>query len=249
MTTENRPEAADEDISWGAYLTFPSADMVEFLGCYGFQWIFLDHQHGAFPPAFCRDLLRAVSLDDMECFVRIHKADEELITQYLEAGVNGFFAPNISSAEQARAFTEAVAAVHSSSSRSRRMKYGFSQHLSNPLPEEPPAATIALIESEAGINALEEILSVPGIEYAAIGTGDLRISMGIPPGKSDPRLTKIVGTFRARMKDHGVQEIAVVSNRQQAAAAIEAGVQRIAIPETAMITAGAERIVGRKLFE
>jgi 2-dehydro-3-deoxyglucarate aldolase/4-hydroxy-2-oxoheptanedioate aldolase len=60
------------------------------------------------------------------------------------------------------------------------------------------------IETMAGFERLDEILSVPGLDVALIGPYDLSTSMGIPGEVNHPRMVRAVDVFLKGCKRYGV---------------------------------------------
>ena len=60
-----------------------------------------------------------------------------------------------------------------------------------------------LIESAAGVENLEEILEVEGVDLVWVGFLDLSLSMGIPGQFGHPEFEKAVGRIRDVCKAHG----------------------------------------------
>jgi len=63
---------------------------------------------------------------------------------------------------------------------------------------------IMQIETLTGMEHLDEILSVPGLDVALIGPYDLSTSMGIPGEVNHPRMQRAIGEFLKGCKRHGV---------------------------------------------
>jgi len=179
-------------VRWGVHLSFLSPDLVEFVGTLGFHWLFLDAQRTPLNPMLCRDLVRAADVANLFCIVRVADVSAREIESYLDAGVLGIIAPNVSSAADARALVSAVKfspeGTRGAAFRSRSARYGLTQS-----PAEYCAAanhttfTAALIESKTGLDELESIAAVPGLDYLSIGANDLALSLGISAGAADAR--------------------------------------------------------------
>ena len=60
------------------------------------------------------------------------------------------------------------------------------------------------IESVPAINALDELLSVPGVDVALIGPHDLSCSLGIPEQYDHPMFQDAIATFIEKAQEHGV---------------------------------------------
>jgi 2-keto-3-deoxy-L-rhamnonate aldolase RhmA len=63
---------------------------------------------------------------------------------------------------------------------------------------------IMQIETEKGLEHLDEILSVPGLSVAYLGPHDLSTSMGLPGDVGHPRVVQAITAFLRGCKRHGV---------------------------------------------
>jgi 4-hydroxy-2-oxoheptanedioate aldolase len=95
--------------------------------------------------------------------------------------------------------------------------------------------TAVLLESREGIENLEAILAVPGLDYVGIGTNDLALSFAV--GGHEPRapeLSDVIERARTRIKTAG-KPIVVVSTREQAQEAAALGAGLVAVPDVVLI--------------
>ena len=244
---EHRSSAIDrphDGVAIGVHLSFLSADLVELVGTLGFRWLFLDAQRTPLDLSCCRELVRAADITNMYCLVRVAEISVPAIEGYLDAGVLGILAPNISSAAQARALVSAVKfspeGTRGAAFRSRSARYGLTQsHADFCRAANHATFTAALIECQSGLDELEAIAAVPGLDYVSIGTNDLALSLGMTAGAADPRARALVDQAHARIKAIGKPQIAVVSDAEQAHAAIAVGARLIAVSDAALLaTAG-----------
>jgi 4-hydroxy-2-oxoheptanedioate aldolase len=245
-------------VSLGVHLNFLSSDLVEFLGVLGFQWLFLDGERTPVTPSNCRDVVRAADLAGMFCMARVASADITEIEGYLDAGVLGILVPRISNAQQAE---ELVAAVKFPTRGRRRAgrfsrSSGFGVADQNGAASPPSAAhardswtantatfTAVLIETQEGIEQLEEILAVPGLDYVALGPNDLALSLGCD-SPEHPRVRTLLDSARRRLQRTGLPRIAVVTGSSGATEEIAQGATLIAIPEAALLAEAGARFLG-----
>jgi 2-keto-3-deoxy-L-rhamnonate aldolase RhmA len=101
-----------------------------------------------------------------------------------------------------------------------------------------------LIECQSGLDELEAIAAVPGVDYLSIGANDLALSLGMTAGGADSRARALVEEANARIKAIGKPQIAVVGNAEQAQAAIAAGARLVAVSDAALLATA-----GRSLLE
>ena len=227
-------------VTWGVHLSFLSADFAELVGTLGFKWLFLDAQRTSLDLSICRELVRAAEISDMFCMVRISEINAPEIEGYLDAGVLGILAPNVSSADQARALVSAVKfspeGTRGAAFRSRAARFGLTQSPADFYRAANRATfTAALIECQSGIDELEAIAAVSGLDYLSVGANDLALSLGITSGTADPRVRATVEETQARIKATRKPQIAVISDAEQAPAAIAAGARLIAVSDAALL--------------
>jgi 4-hydroxy-2-oxoheptanedioate aldolase len=233
-----------QGVAWGLHLGFLCPEIVEFAGRLGFTWLFLDAEHTPVTPASCRELVRAADVVGMPCLVRVPEIRASVIEGFLDVGVLGILAPAVATADEARALVAAVKfspeGMRGAASRSRAAGYGVAQR-----PEEYCALanrltfTAALIENQSGVDHLEDIMGVPGIDAIAIGPNDLGFSLGIAGGMADPRVRTLVESAQARIRSRGKPQLTVVSDAPQARRAVAAGATLVAVSDAALLaTAG-----------
>ncbi len=178
------------EASIGAAIPIPSPELVEFYGLLGFEWIFIDAEHGPIGWPECQAMARACDAQGLSSIVRVPKLDHSLIAKYLETGVQGVAVPHINTAEQAEA---AVKSARYAPEGWRGCDAGSSRSSAYNLIEPPrdyfarsnrEILVAVWVEEVEGMQNLDEILQVPGVDAVHFGPGDLALSMGFP-GQSD----------------------------------------------------------------
>ncbi|MGD9998464.1 MAG: HpcH/HpaI aldolase/citrate lyase family protein [Acidimicrobiia bacterium] len=203
-----KARAARGERSYGVLFPWVAPDLVELFGHAGFDWLFIDAEHGCIGRESCEILVRACNVVGMTPIVRVPEAREPVILSYLEAGALGLIVPHINTADDAR---EAVAATQygpaghrGACSTSRIANYGVTQ-----TPNEYFAAAnneitvIALIEEKEGLDNLDQILAVEGLFGVSIGPGDLAMSMGLPGQIDHPDVQRAVQDAQRRVVASG----------------------------------------------
>jgi 4-hydroxy-2-oxoheptanedioate aldolase len=170
-----RRAIANGQPSFGVSQLWPGALVSETIGSVGFEWAFLDSQHGGLTNANLLESVQGLALGGTESVVRVGSGDDRLIGRALDCGAIGVVVPMVSTAEQARA---AAAAVRypplgvRSFGPLRAMK---------PLDEaNADALCLVMIETAEGLENLEAIISTPGVDGIYVGPIDLAISLGAP---------------------------------------------------------------------
>jgi 4-hydroxy-2-oxoheptanedioate aldolase len=237
-------------VSFGLHLSFLSPDLVEFCGALGFQWLFLDAQRTPITPVTCRDLVRAADLTGLFCVARVSRIDATEIEGFLDAGVLGIIAPNIETAAQAEALVAAVKfpphGRRGASSRSRAAGHGLPKEngwagagkfINTRYYHEANEATFtaALVETESGLEHLEEIMAVPDLDYIALGPNDLALALSSDSG-GDPRVQELIDAASQRLQAAGKPQIAVVAESNCGKDAVARGATLVAVSDAALIS-------------
>ena len=137
----------------------PSASLTEFVAALGFDGVFIDCEHGMAGIERVQEMCRAARVAGVQSIVRPETEAPHLITRYLDAGAGGVMVPHIETADAARRVVEAV-------------------HYARPK-DHADKVIVAMLESVAAIDRIDEILSVDGVDVFFIGPNDLSQSMNL----------------------------------------------------------------------
>ena len=151
-------------------------------------------------------MLPAISTGEATPLVRVPWNEPYEIMKVLDAGAYGVIVPMVNSREEAE---RAVAACRypPDGNRSfgpiRAAVYGGRGYASE---ANGQIACIAMIETAAGIERLEEIVSTPGLDGIYIGPSDLALALGLAPtgDNDDPRHAEAVLRIRDTCRAHGL---------------------------------------------
>jgi 4-hydroxy-2-oxoheptanedioate aldolase len=182
----------------------------------GYDAIYIDLQHSGLSDETVGQISIASLGMGIAPFVRVPGADPHLITRVLDAGALGVIVADLHTAEAARAVVDAV----KYRPVGRRSYPGVtSQLFYSPLPiaeacAQLNAATmvIAMIESAAGLAAVDEIAAVDGIDILLVGANDLCAEHGVPGQFEHPLVeaayVRVLAACRAHGKTLGVGGLA-----------------------------------------
>jgi 4-hydroxy-2-oxoheptanedioate aldolase len=166
-----------------AGLRFHAPRLVEMLARSGVDQIFLDAEHGPLSPGECEEMVRAADLHDVPVSIRVPVNEPHVILRYLDIGTSTIVVPHVT----ARADAErAVRAVKYPPEGARSFAPGRGGDLLGLGPADyvrranEETVVVALFEDVAGLEHVETICRVPGIDALAVGAYDLAASMGHP---------------------------------------------------------------------
>ncbi|MHB1004219.1 MAG: HpcH/HpaI aldolase family protein [Chloroflexota bacterium] len=174
----------------------------------GLDALILDMQHGmAIGPDRAASWLQTVGQSDATPIVRIPWNEPAFAQWVLDAGAMGIIFPMINNIEDAK---KAIGAcryppVGYRSNGANRARYVHGADYFGRANDE--VLCILMMETVEGIEAIDEIAQLPGVDGYYIGPTDLAISMGLPPmlDHNDPRHAVLVQRVIDSAKGHGQQ--------------------------------------------
>ncbi len=166
--------------SIGSWMQIPNSSVAEIMGQSGYDWIALDMEHGSMSPQILPDIFRALELGGTLPMARLAQGSMKDIKEALDSGAGGLIIPMVESAKQLNDIIR-YSCWPPTGKRgiafSRANLYG--KNFDNYLKEAQSPLLIAMIETKKGLNDLEKILSVKGLDGILIGPYDLSASLGI----------------------------------------------------------------------
>ncbi len=188
----------------GTVLTLPSAAVAEVLADVGYDWLFVDGEHGPLGIEAIVAILQAAQ-HRCPCLVRVPANEEAWIKRVLDAGADGIIAPLVNSAETARqvvAWSKYPPEGRRSVGGGRAHGYGrtFDRYLQS---ANQRIAVVVQIEHVDGARQIEAILDVAGIDAVFIGPYDLSGSLGKPGRIDDPEVRAHIRDVRDACLERG----------------------------------------------
>ena len=167
------------DLLIGTMLTLPSPEIAEMIAGCGYDWLFMDGEHGNLSTLDWQRMLQAVA-GRSAAIIRVAANSEREIKKVLDIGADGIIAPQVNSAEEARhvvACCKYPPAGIRGVGLARAQGYGacFSDYV-----KSANVSTAVIIQAEHidAVDNIDEIVRVDGIDGVFIGPYDLSASMG-----------------------------------------------------------------------
>jgi len=151
----------------GTLVQIPHPDVALHLARQGFDWLFLDGEHGGYGPAEVVATLRALG-GSVPCLVRVPSLEPAVLGAAAACGAAGLILPHVDTATQAEA---AVGQI-----RDRGL-------------------VVVQAESRDAVAHIDAIARVPGVDAMFVGPYDLTESLGIPGQFEHPAFTAAVDTI------------------------------------------------------
>lgn len=136
----------------GTLVQIPHPEVALGIGRQGFDWLFLDGEHGGFGPAEVAETLCALE-GTPPCLVRVPSQEAPVLEAVMACGPAGLIVPHVDTAAQAAAIVRQVAGR---------------------------GLVVVQAESVEAVVHIAEIVQVRGVDAVFVGPYDLSTSLGIP---------------------------------------------------------------------
>ncbi len=163
-------------------------------GTAGFDFIFIDMEHGGFDLETVGDFITASKAANIVPVVRVPALEEHFLSRPLDLGACGLIVPHIHTKEQARQVIECTKfkPLGNRGLAPLRAHTGFSKVNVPEFMKEANENTmiVVMVEDDEAIGRIEELLSVEGVDVVFMGTTDLSQNLGIPGQVRHPEILK-----------------------------------------------------------
>jgi 4-hydroxy-2-oxoheptanedioate aldolase len=206
--------AADQPIL-GLFVQSPSPDTVEMAAAAGFDYVIIDEEHGSFGMTETVAMIRAAEASGVCPIVRVPDHGAANLRRAAEAGALGVYVPDIRSAKEAEAAVAAIkfkagdnggrrgACPTVRSARPGSVDWRRYVEWSN-----DNVMVCLLVESQEGLDDLDAILAVPGIDTIILGRFDLWHEKGLGGDRYNSEINAVFETFAAKARKAGVPYVA-----------------------------------------
>ncbi len=191
-----RPKLEAQPYVLGTFLEIASPQVVELLGLAGFDFVVIDCEHGAIGLDRVEELVRAAATTDICPLVRVPQCDPVAIRLPLDMGAVGIHVPQVESldmaktaARSARFFPRGERGMQPYVRAASFRHYDTAAYLAE---ANEQVVNVVHIEGRGGVEALDEILNLDGIDVAFLGPYDLSQALGIPGQVNDPKVEQTI---------------------------------------------------------
>lgn len=193
MSSEFKSRLKAGELLCGSMVTLATPAVAEILSESGFDWLFVDAEHGALETSDVQGILQAVGRTT-PCLVRVPETTETHIKRVMDLGAAGVIAPMVNTArhaEQVVRFAKYAPLGNRGVGLARAHGYGlrFNEYMQAANDE-----TVVVVQAEHidAVNNIESIVKVPGIDAVFVGPYDLSASLGKMGQIDDPEVTDAI---------------------------------------------------------
>ncbi len=223
----------------GTIVTLQSTDVSELLSQCGYDWLFIDTEHA---PLTLRDAQTLIQAARVPCLIRVEDGGEATIKKALDTGATGIVVPQVTTAEQAEAIvrhakyppvgTRGVGIV-----RAQGYGHGMREYLYEANDE---TVVVLQVEHKTGVENIDAICAVPGVDAVFVGPYDLSASMDLTGLVNNPGVVAAIDRVTEGCKDGNRRLGIYVGSAELARAYIGRGYTLVAVGmDTIMLGAAA----------
>lgn len=189
----------------GTMVTIPSATTAEILADVGYDWLFVDGEHGPLGTSDVLAILQAVG-DRVPCIVRVPGTDEGAIKRVLDLGAAGIIVPQTNTARQVADVVRysryaPVGARGVGLGRAHGYGMRFQEYMDKANDE---VVVIVQAEHADAVHNIYEMVAVPGIDAILLGPYDLAASLGRMGQITHPEVTGAIDRVTAACREVGM---------------------------------------------
>lgn len=193
----------------GAMLGNPMA--VELIGRAGFDWVWIDNEHGVSGPQDLLGQLQAAAIHQMPAIVRLPSNTLEHFKKVLDYGAAGVMVPYVNTAKEAehaaKACRFAPDGTRGLATSTRATQFGI-DFASYKAEADESVFCVVQIETPEAVENVDAIAAVEGVDALFVGPLDLSTSMGIQQQFEHPDFTSALDkTLKACRKHNKVAGI------------------------------------------
>jgi 4-hydroxy-2-oxoheptanedioate aldolase len=189
----------------GLWHSLSSHLVAEILAGAGFDWILLDMEHAPNELPMVLSQLQALSGGTAHPVVRPAWNDAVIIKRLLDIGAQSLLIPYVETEDEARHAVMATRyppeGFRGFAGQARASRYGRIKGY-----HAAANAQICLllqVETKRGLENLEQIASVEGVDGVFIGPGDLSAALGYLGQPNHPEIVKVIDDMILRIKNAG----------------------------------------------
>jgi 2-dehydro-3-deoxyglucarate aldolase/4-hydroxy-2-oxoheptanedioate aldolase len=212
-------------------LEFGTRGMPQLLEETGVDFVVVDMEHSGFTMADIADMMAWFKLTTVASFVRVPQIEYHFIARSLDAGALGIMIPDVQDAAEARAIVDAAkyaplgkrgVAIGTANTDFKRVAPGEFMNYAN-----ENTTVICQIESQEGLDHVEDIASTAGVDVLWVGQFDLSNSLGIAGQFQHPKFVDALKLVVDTAHEHGLVACIQPGNMAQAREWMEIGFNAI----------------------
>lgn len=219
-----------ENLQLGIGLTCPSPELAQICAHSGFDFVFIDMEHGPISIETAYRMVTAIAATKAEAWIRVTCNDVALIKLALDAGAKEVVVPLVTTRVEAE---QAVAAAKYPPMGIRgwgpfRTQYQWQTNmLDYAVRANAETRLSVLIEHPRAIENIDDILDVEGLGGAIAAPFDLAVNMGFTDGPGHPEVQDALAYASRKIAAKGFPLVSFAATPEQGRMALDRGAEKL----------------------
>lgn len=232
----------------GLWSSLSSNYSVEVIAGAGFDWILLDTEHSPNDLESVLTQLQAAAPYPTTPVVRVPWNDMVTIKRTLDIGAQSLLVPYVSTAEEARAAVSYTRyppqGLRGVAGSTRATRFGRVKDYAKRAPEE--LCVLVQVETQQGLDQIEAICAIEGVDGVFIGPADLHASLGYTGETANPKVLPVIEESVRRIRRAGKAPGILTGVEADARRFLDAGALFVAVgADVAILARGAEALAAK----
>jgi 4-hydroxy-2-oxoheptanedioate aldolase len=177
-----RERLSANEKAFGVLVQLPSPDVVEIAGYTGYDFAWIDAEHGCPSLSEVRDLIRAADASGVDSIVRIPNHDVTYVQRVLDIGAGGIIIPHLRTVQEGSQLAASgrygPAGTRGACPCTRAVGHNSEDWNADYCRADQDVIMIGLIEDQDGVENVEAIAQECGFDGLMFGPFDLGMSIG-----------------------------------------------------------------------
>ncbi len=166
----------------GMFVKFPSMESIETLASAGYDFVIIDMEHAPLGVETVYSMIAIAERSGMAALVRLRGHDTAAGGMFLDAGASGIMVPHCSPSAVARELMADLVfpptGRRGAGGGGRATQWGIDGQDEYRRGGDHGIVRVPMIEDPQAVDEIEDILSLPGVDAAFLGQGDLTQTLG-----------------------------------------------------------------------
>jgi 4-hydroxy-2-oxoheptanedioate aldolase len=241
---------SDGRVLYGLWASLAGSYAVEAIACAGFDWLMIDTEHSPNDLESVLTQLQIVAAyPSTSAVVRVPWNDMVTIKRYLDIGAQTLLIPQINTAEEALAAVSYTRyppdGLRGVGGTTRATRFGRVKGYAKDAQSE--ICVLLQVESQQGLDNIEAIAAVEGVDGLFVGPADLHASLGYAGETRNPAIAPIIDDAIERIRKAGkAPGIILTGDAADVTRWIGKGLQYVAVgSDLGLLARGADALVAR----
>jgi 4-hydroxy-2-oxoheptanedioate aldolase len=166
----------------GMFVKFPTMETIEILAGLGYDFVIIDMEHAPLSVDMVYRMIVTSERSGMAALIRVRGHETAAANMFLDAGASGILIPHCSPVEVAKELiTDMVfppAGRRGAGGGGRATQWGIDGSEEYLRGGNSGVVRVPMIEDPDAVDAIDQILDIPGVDAIFIGQGDLTQTLG-----------------------------------------------------------------------